>query len=169
MLSRGATCRTRSSSSWASSASRCAQTLPLTVPVPVPVSLPLPLTLPLPLPQVRTQRRQLSAALELQKQTQMQEQSKLREQVQRQRAANQQVQGAKGFATAFVAQQNAMGRQLRLGDLKRRQAEDAVSSASGAHRRREEAAFQKARAGAMRLARADERRQATLTLSLTLT
>jgi membrane protein involved in colicin uptake len=69
-----------------------------------------------------------------------------------------------------------MGRQLRLGDLKRRQAEEAVSSASGAHRRRAEAAFQKARADAMRLARAEERRKAhnindpnTLTLTSTLT
>ena len=113
---------------------------------------------------MRTQRRQLSAALELQKQTTLQEQSRLREQVQCARAANQQVQGAKGFATAFVAQQNAMGRQLRLGDLKRRQAEEAVSSSSGAHRRREEAAFQKARAGAMRLARAEERRQGVAVL-----
>jgi hypothetical protein len=44
---------------------------------------------------VRNSRRQLSAALELQKQTQEQTQSRLHEQVQRQRAAKQQVQGAK--------------------------------------------------------------------------
>ena len=57
-----------------------------------------------------------------------------------------------------------MGRQLRLGDLKRRQAEEAVASASGAHRRRQEAAFVKARAAAMRLARAEERRQGVAVL-----
>ena len=106
----------------------------------------------------RAHKRQLNMALQLQRQAEAQEQARLRDKVSRQRAKVANRGGARDFAGAFVRRQNAMARQLGLGDSRRRQTEGEMANAERAHAVRTEQQFQRARAAAQRLARAEARR-----------
>jgi len=106
----------------------------------------------------RAHKRQLNMALQLQRQAEAQEQARLRDKVARQRAKGANRGGARDFAGAFVRRQNAMARQLGLGDSRRRQTEGEMANAERAHAVRTEQQFQRARAAAQRLARAEARR-----------